>query len=326
MQQKTEDDRKQGIFRIGTRGSPLALAQAEDVKAKLIAAHADLGDASVEIEVITTTGDRILDRSLMEAGGKGLFTKEIEEALLEGRIDMAVHSTKDMPTALPEGLELAVFLPREDSHDAFISPIAKSLEDLPKGAVVGTASLRRRAQTLHQRPDLKVITFRGNVQTRLRKLNAGEAAATYLAQAGLNRLSMQDVATCLMGEDIFLPAPAQGAVTVEIRSSDEAVRARLNALHCPVTATEVQAERAFLTALDGSCRTPIAGRARVIDGKLIFRGAIYSIDGQTHFEVQQTGSPDAASLIGNQAGRQLRVQAGAAFFDQLSHDIKELEG
>ena len=324
MQQKTDTQSKHVRFRIGTRGSPLALAQAEDVKARLIAAHADLDSETVEIVIISTSGDRILDRNLMQAGGKGLFTKEIEDQLLEGRIDLAVHSSKDMPTKLPEGLELAVFLPREDSRDVFISPRAASLGKLPQGATVGTASLRRRAQTLRLRPDLEVITFRGNVQTRLRKLDAGEADATFLALAGLNRLGMADVATSTLAEDVFLPAPAQGAVTIEICTDNDAVRARIAPLHCPVTATEVQAERAFLAALDGSCRTPIAGRARVIDGKLILRGAVYSIDGQSHYSVQQTGTPDAATQVGDQAGKQLREQAGPVFFEALARDIEAL--
>jgi len=317
-----QDNKDQVKLRIGTRGSPLALAQAMDVKTRLIESHADLNDDNVIVHVIKTTGDKILDRHLMNAGGKGLFTKEIEEALIDGDIDLAVHSSKDMPTQLPQGLELAVFLPREDSHDAFISPKAATLAALPAGSVIGTASLRRRAQALRQRPDLSVKTFRGNVQTRLKKLEAGEADATFLAVAGLNRLGMASIATDILGEDMFLPAPAQGAVTIEIRSEDDPVRQRLVSLHCKQTEQEVIAERAFLAALDGSCRTPIAGRARLLEGKLIFRGAIYSLDGQIVFEVQQTGDPDGAALIGEQAGRQLKAKAGVAFFDQLAADIE----
>lgn len=317
-----QDNKDQVKLRIGTRGSPLALAQAEDVKARLIQSHVDLSEDNVIIQVIKTTGDKILDQHLMNAGGKGLFTKEIEEALLNHDIDLAVHSSKDMPTKLPQGLELAIFLPREDSADAFISPKAANLAALPAGSTVGTASLRRRAQALRQRPDLNVITFRGNVQTRLKKLEAGEADATFLAMAGLNRLGQSSVATDILGEDMFLPAPAQGAVTVEIRNDDDILRQRLVPLHCKQTEQEVLSERAFLAALDGSCRTPIAGRARLLDGKLIFRGAIYSLDGQTVFEVQQTGDPDSAALIGEQAGRQLRAKAGSAFFDQLKADIE----
>ncbi len=314
----------QQVIKIGTRGSPLALAQAHDVKAKLLAAHADLSDASIEIVVIKTSGDRILDRHLMNAGGKGLFTKEIEDALLMGLIDCAVHSSKDMPTKLPDGLCLTVFLPREDPRDAFISSKFAHFEDLPKGAILGTASLRRRAQALRLRPDLKVITFRGNVQSRLRKLADGEADATFLALAGLNRLAMAKAATEKLPLDDFLPAPAQGAVTVEIREGDAAMQTRLAPLHCLNTAIEVTAERAFLAALDGSCRTPIAAHAAVQGNALMMHAQLFSLDGTEMYERQDSTEPDlkAASLMGASIGADIRTEAGPDFFVRLATQIE----
>ncbi len=311
------------MIKIGTRGSPLALAQANDVKARLIAAHDDLGENDVEIVVISTSGDRILDRHLMNAGGKGLFTKEIEEALIDSDIDCAVHSSKDMPTTLPDGLELSTFLKREDVRDAFISPTAKSLMDLPQGATLGTASLRRRALALKLRPDLNVVTFRGNVQTRLKKLNAGEAAATFLAQAGLNRLGMADVATQILPVDDFPPAPAQGAVTVEIRIGDTSMKQRLAPLHCVHTATTVMAERSFLAALDGSCRTPIAAYA-TLDGDIIsLRGMLLSLDGTQIFEHSDTARKTEACNLGARVGAVVKDKAGAEFFKRLAIEVEE---
>lgn len=311
-------------LKIGTRGSPLALAQAKDVRARLIAAHDDLSMESVEICVIKTSGDRILDRHLMNAGGKGLFTKEIEDELLEGAIDFAVHSSKDMPTALPPGLELSVFLEREDPRDAFISPRFSHFLDLPKNAVVGTASLRRRAQALRLRPDLKIVTFRGNVQTRLRKLGDGEADATFLALAGLNRLSMAETATEKLTLEDFLPAPAQGAVTIESRIGDERMKARLLPLHHDDTALAVAAERALLAGLDGSCRTPIAAHASRKGDTIIMQAMLLSLDGQTVFQANGTASAslDEAKLLGADLGGKIRADAGPAFFKELTEQVE----
>jgi len=311
-------------LKIGTRGSPLALAQAEDVRDRLVAAHDDLSVDSIEISVIKTSGDRILDRHLMNAGGKGLFTKEIEDALSAGSIDCAVHSSKDMPTALPDGLELAVFLEREDPRDVFISPRFSHFLDLPKGAVVGTASLRRRAQALRLRPDLKIVTFRGNVQTRLRKLQEGDADATFLALAGLNRLSMTATATERLTLEDFLPAPAQGAVTIEVRTGDGQIAARLLPLHHEDTALAVAAERALLASLDGSCRTPIAAHATRQGKSIIMQAMLLSLDGQTVFQANGTASASLAdaALLGAGLGEKIRVDAGPAFFDDLATQVK----
>lgn len=321
MQEATENTKK---LRIGTRGSPLALAQAEDVKARLVAAHDDLTAGDIDIVVIKTTGDIILDRHLMNAGGKGLFTKEIEDALLSGAIDCAVHSSKDMPTTLPEGLRLEVFLKREDPRDVFMSAKVGSFMDLPRGATVGTASLRRRALALRLRPDLKVVTFRGNVQTRMRKLKEGEADGTFLARAGLNRLGMAEAATETLSLADFPPAPAQGAVTVEIREGDTGTAARLAPLHCEETALAVSAERAFLASLDGSCRTPIAAHAWREGNRLKFRALLLSIDGEDVFE--RTSECDAvidqAVKLGKDVGGHIREEAGEAFFKAL---VKAIE-
>lgn len=302
-------------LRIGTRGSPLALWQAEEVKRRLHLAHPDLDDSAVEIVVITTTGDRIRDRALAAAGGKGLFTKEIEESLADGSVDLAVHSMKDMPTVLPDGMEICCLLPREDPRDAFISLVAKSIGDLPAGAVVGTASLRRQSQLLFRRPDLKVVIFRGNVQTRLAKLEAGEAAATFLANAGLTRLGMTDRITALIEPEEMLPAVAQGAIGIEIRSNDEATRARLAPLHDAGTEAAVTAERAMLAALDGSCRTPIAGLA--IDNPngdgMWFRAEIVMPDGSRRHTTERTGAWADAARLGQDAGEELKALAGPEF-------------
>lgn len=311
-------------IKIGTRGSPLALAQAEDVKRRLVEAHEHLSTDDVEIVVIKTSGDRILDRHLMLAGGKGLFTKEIEDALLGGDIDCAVHSSKDMPTQLPDGLELSVFLPREDARDVFISDKFSEFMDLPKGAILGTASLRRRAQALRIRPDLKVVTFRGNVQTRLRKLKDGEADATFLARAGLNRLGMAEAATQTLTYEEFLPAPAQGAVTVEIKSDNGDMAAMLKPLHCGKTAIAVTAERRFLAALDGSCRTPIAAHAAVQGNELLMRAELLSLDGQKVFERDSSCTADltAASEMGAEIGLEIKSAAGADFFAKLAAQVE----
>ncbi|MEM7686144.1 MAG: hydroxymethylbilane synthase, partial [Pseudomonadota bacterium] len=245
-------------LKIGTRGSPLALAQAYETRDRLMAAHG-LPEAAFEVDVIQTTGDQVQDRALSEIGGKGLFTKEIEEKLADGRIHIAVHSMKDMPTVLPDGLIIACLLPREDVRDAFVSDRHETIGDLPQGATVGSSSLRRRAQLLNRRPDLNVVEFRGNVQTRLRKLSEGVAEATFLAAAGLRRLGHADLAARAISTDEMLPAVAQGAIGIECREDNAAVRDLLDAIHDRPTASRLAAERAFLAGLDGSCRTPIGG-------------------------------------------------------------------
>jgi hydroxymethylbilane synthase len=304
---------KTSLLRIGSRGSPLALVQAREVQGRLVAA-CGLDPAHIEIKVIRTTGDAIQDRPLSEAGGKGLFTKEIEEALLAGAIDLAVHSSKDMTTLLPPGLELSAFLPREDARDAFISRKAKDLRDLPAGAVVGTASLRRQALVKRLRPDLAIVPLRGNVETRLRKIEAGEADATLLAVAGLKRLGLLSAATALLDIDAFLPAVGQGAIGIEIRSDDAEARALVAKINDADTATALAAERAVLAVLDGSCRTPIGGHARVSDGVVRFRGIIAKPDGSAAFEVLREGRSDQAAELGADAGRELKARGGDDFF------------
>ena len=301
------------VLRLGTRGSPLALAQAELVRQALAAAH---GFAPERIELVTirTSGDRIQDRPLSEAGGKGLFTKEIEEALAIGSIDLAVHSSKDMPTVLPPGLVLSAFLEREDPRDVFISRKAKSIAELPRGALVGTASLRRQAMMLRLRPDLKVVPLRGNVETRLRKLDEGLADATLLALAGLKRLGLADAATAVLDVDEFLPAVGQGAIGIETRADDTRTRDLIQAINHAPTAIALAAERAFLAVLDGSCRTPIAGHATVSSGGVRFHGMILKPDGSEAFETTRTGGVGSADRLGAAAGSELRARAGADFF------------
>jgi hydroxymethylbilane synthase len=298
---------------IGTRGSPLALAQASQVRDRLAAAHA-LDAEAITLEVIRTTGDRISDRPLTEAGGKGLFTKEIEEALIAGAIDLAVHSAKDMPTILPSGLRIAGVLKREDARDVFISRKAKTLAELPRGARVGTASLRRQALVKRLRPDLIVAPMRGNVETRLRKLDAGEVDATVLALAGLKRLGLTDAATAVLPVDQFLPAVGQGIIAIEARGDDERTLDLVLAVSHAATAAALTAERAFLAVLEGSCRTPIAGYATVAGGQLAFRGLIAKPDGSEVIETQRHGAVTAAVRLGAEAGRELKERAGADFF------------
>lgn len=303
-------------LRIGTRGSPLALAQANDVRARLIAAHG-LHEDAVTIRVIKTSGDIIQDRPLSEVGGKGLFTKEIEEALLANEIDLAVHSMKDVPTVLPQGLFISTILKREDVRDAFISLKYKSLAEMPAGSIVGTSSLRRQSQVKRARPDLKVIEFRGNVETRLRKIADGVADATFLALAGLNRLKLSDRATAAIDTGTMLPAVAQGAVGIEIRSNDTTIANALASLNHPETAICVAAERAFLAKLEGSCRTPIAGLAELTGSSLSFRGEILSPDGKDCYTTAHTGTADKAEQIGIDAARVLLDRAGPEFFAAL---------
>jgi hydroxymethylbilane synthase len=301
------------ILRLGTRGSPLALAQARMVRQALASAHGLPADR-IELSVIRTSGDRIQDRPLSEVGGKGLFTKEIEEALIAGAIDLAVHSSKDMPTVLPAGLVLAAFLAREDPRDAFVSLRARSLSDLPQGATVGTASLRRQAMVKRLRPDLAVVPLRGNVETRLRKLDEGVADATLLALAGLKRLGLADKATAVLDVDAFLPAVGQGAIGIETRIDDARTRELLQPIDHADTASALAAERAFLAVLDGSCRTPIAGHATVAAGRLHFRGMIVKPDGSEAHETAREGGISDAEALGADAGHELRGRAGADFF------------
>jgi hydroxymethylbilane synthase len=301
------------VLRIGTRGSPLALAQATMVQAQLASAHS-LPAEAFELKIIRTTGDVIQDRPLSEVGGKGLFTKEIEEALLAGEIDLAVHSAKDLPTLLPPGLAIVAALPREDPRDVFISRKAKSLRDLATGATVGTASLRRQALVKRLRPDLKVVTFRGNVETRLRKLDEGVVDATLLALAGLRRLGLAEAATAILDTEEFLPAVGQGIVALEARSDNSRTRALLDRINSPDDTIALAAERAFLTVLDGSCRTPIAGHSRVSAGCISFRGLIAKPDGSHVFETTREGAVAQASALGHDAGRELKERAGAGFF------------
>ncbi|MEI7805228.1 MAG: hydroxymethylbilane synthase, partial [Hyphomicrobiales bacterium] len=272
-------------LRIGTRGSPLALVQAREVAARLLAAHG----VAAELKIIKTSGDALQDRSLADEGGKGLFTKEIEEALLAGHIDLAVHSAKDVPTVLPNGLMLAACLEREDARDVFIGASAKTLRDLRKGAVVGTSSPRRQALVKRARPDVEIAVMRGNVETRLRKLADGAADATILALAGLKRLGLAGHASTIMSVEEFLPAAGQGAIAIEVREDNEKIRALLNAIDHADTSTALAAERAFLGVLDGSCRTPIAGHATIAGGKLKFRGLIAKPDGSAAFDASREG-------------------------------------
>ncbi|GAB4284300.1 MAG: hydroxymethylbilane synthase [Roseovarius sp.] len=305
-------------LRIGTRGSPLALAQAHETRARLAAAFG-LEAGAFEIVVIRTSGD---DRAMIAAdtplkalGGKGLFTREIETALIAGEIDIAVHSVKDMPVAQPRGLILDTFLPREDVRDAFVSPRAAGLAELPAGAIVGTSSLRRRAQVLRAWPHLRVVDFRGNVQTRLKKLEAGVAACTFLAMAGLNRLGRPEVARAAMAPEEMLPAIAQGAIGIERRAQDSRVAALLEAIHHPPTARRLAAERAFLATLDGSCETPIAGLAELDGGSLRLRGEILRPDGSESLADDRRAAVEDGPALGAEMARGLLARAGPGFFD-----------
>jgi hydroxymethylbilane synthase len=301
-------------LKIGTRGSPLALAQAHETRARLAKAF-DLPFEAFTIVVIKTTGDKIIDRPLKEIGGKGLFTREIEADLLSGAIDIAVHSMKDMPTLQPEGLLLDTYLPREDVRDAFISPTAKTLADLPAGTVVGTSSLRRRAQLKLKRPDLEVVEFRGNLQTRLMKLDQGVAAATFLAMAGLNRLRMDEVPQTAIETDVMLPAVAQGAIGIERRTDDMRAAQMLAAIHHVPTGQRLAAERAFLLELDGSCETPIAGLAELDGGTLHLRGEVLRPDGSEALSDAMTCPIEDGPKAGKEMAQKLLSRAGPDFFD-----------
>lgn len=301
-------------LKIGTRGSPLALWQAHETRRSLMVAF-DLPIEAFEIVVIKVTGDQILDKALKEIGGKGLFTREIEEALLDGGIDIAVHSMKDMPVAQPQGLLLDCYLPRADVRDAFVSHKYASLADLPEGAVVGSSSLRRRAQLSLRRPDLKLVEFRGNVQTRMKKLEDGVADATFLAMAGLTRLGMADVARSAIATEDMLPAVAQGAIGVERRLDDARVQWMLDAIHDRDTGIRLAAERAFLARLDGSCETPIAGLAVIEGDQLHLRGEILRPDGSEALRGARRGPIANAAALGRDLADELLGLAPKDFFD-----------
>ena len=303
-----------GPLRIGTRGSPMALIQTARVRDRLIEAHPGLGAAgAIEIVTIRTTGDRVQDRRLAEIGGKGLFSKEIEEALLAGAVDLAVHSLKDMETWLPDGLEIACVLARDDPRDVLLSANGASLTALPKGAKVGTASLRRQAQLLRLRPDLSVLPNRGNVNTRIDKLMAGEFDAIVLALCGLERLGKAGLATEILPPEVMLPAVGQGALAIECRAGDDALRQLLDPLHDPGTAACVGAERAMLAALDGSCRTPIAGLAERDGDRLTLEGLLLKPDGSSEVRARRTGATGDAAALGAALGSELRSRAGPGF-------------
>ena len=301
-------------LRIGTRGSPLALAQAYETRKRLIEAL-NASEDSFEIIVISTSGDRILDRPLKEVGGKGLFTKEIEQDMLDRKIDIAVHSMKDMPVEQPDGLTLGCYLPREDVRDAFVSSNFKNVSDLPSGSKVGTSSLRRKAQLKCSRPDLEVVEFRGNVQTRLKKLENGVASCTFLAMAGLNRLGLGEVAQCAINPSEMLPAIAQGAIGIEWRKEDNQITDILKKIHHTETEQRINAERAFLAELDGSCQTPIAGLAVIEGSSLEFTGQVLRTDGsESIFETASCNIEDGPEL-GREMAQKILAQAGPKFFD-----------
>jgi hydroxymethylbilane synthase len=309
------------MVRIGTRGSPLALWQANEVRRRLGVAHPELAaDDAIHIEIIRTSGDRLQQGPLSDVGGKGLFTKEIEEAMLEGMIDIAVHSMKDVPTWFPDGLTIDCLLPRADPRDALIAPGFDSIADLPAGITVGTASLRRKAMLLHRRPDLKVVPLRGNVDTRLGRVSAGEVDATFLALAGLNRLGRNDVGARPVAPEEMLPAVCQGVVGIERRKDDSRIAELLAPLNDTEAATTSAAERALLAGLDGSCRTPIAALAEVNGTEIYFRAAIVRPDGSELIETERRGSTTDAARIGEDASNELRGKAGTGFFIEAAND------
>ncbi|MDP1625882.1 hydroxymethylbilane synthase [Parvibaculum sp.] len=304
-------------YRIGTRGSRLALIQANEVARRIaLALHAHVEDVT-EIVVISTAGDRVQDRSLSEIGGKGLFTQEIEEQLADARIDVAVHSMKDMPTLLPDGLVIDCLLERADPRDAFLSSRANSLMSLPQGAVVGTSSLRRAAQVRARRPDVTVVPFRGNVDTRLKKLADGVADATLLAMAGLTRMNLLECVTAPLAPEELLPAVAQGAIGIERRAGDDEAAHMLEKLHHAETGLRIAAERAFLAVLDGSCRTPIAALAEISGERMRLRTMILTPDGSEIHETEREGLASDAIALGIDAGEELKSRAGPHFFDAV---------
>jgi len=313
---RTSSSLSMALCRIGTRGSPLALAQAYETRKRLIEAFPNelAAEGAIEIVVMKTQGDMILDKALSEIGGKGLFTKELDIALLSDQVDICVHSMKDVPTWLPEKTVLPCNLPREDTRDAFICDKYKSVSELPDGSVIGSASLRRQAQILAKNPTLKLVNFRGNVQTRLRKLDEGIVDATLLALAGLKRMNMQDVATSILEFDEMLPAVAQGAIGIQCRDDDEKSLRFLAALNHQETKIAVDCERSFLDTLDGNCKTPIAGQAWIKDGKLHFRGLIAKPDGSVLLETSRSGAVTDGVAMGKDAGEELKTRAGPGFY------------
>ncbi len=300
-------------LRIGTRGSPLALAQASETRDRMVAAHV-LPVEAITIHVIRTSGDVITDRALSEAGGKGLFTKELDTALMMGTIDIAVHASKDLPTFLPDAIAIVGYLPREDVRDAWISPVAASPQDLPRGASVGTASLRRGAMLKRLRPDLEITLMRGNVETRLRKLAEGACAGTLLAIAGLKRLDLVHRATKILSVDEFLPAAGQGAIGITVRTGDRAIADMLAPVLCAATGEALAAERAFLAALDGSCRTPIGAHATLHGNQIHLRGLVLRPDGSEACEETRSGASEDAEALGRAAGEAVRARLPAGFF------------
>mmetsp|Transcript_14207 Transcript_14207/g.44021 ORF Transcript_14207/g.44021 Transcript_14207/m.44021 type:complete len:335 (-) Transcript_14207:78-1082(-) len=305
-------------LRIGTRGSPLALAQAYMTRELLMESFDELkAEGAIELCIMKTQGDMILDKALSEIGGKGLFTKELDVALLGDEVDICVHSMKDVPTWLPAGTVLPCMLEREDTRDVFISPSASGLAGLKDGSVIGSASLRRQAQILAKNPTLKCVNFRGNVQTRLRKLDEGVVDATLLAYAGLKRMDMADEVTAVLEWDEMLPAVAQGAIGIQCRDDDDRALKYIDALNHEETFTCVSCERAFLAALDGNCKTPIAGQAQIIDGELKFQGLVAAVDGSQIYRTSKTGAPADAKKIGKDAGEAIKAEAGIEFFSWL---------
>jgi len=316
------------VLRLGTRGSPLALAQAYETKGILQKTYSEMeGDDAVDIRIISTTGDQRLEVPLSALGGKGLFTRELDVALASEEVEFCVHSTKDVPTELIPNSELIAMLPREDTRDVLIcrDPSIKRIEDLPAGSVIGTASLRRQAQIYSKNPDVTCVNFRGNVQTRLRKLAAGEVDATLLAYAGLRRMNMEEHATEILDWDQMLPAISQGAISLQCRSDDKKTVDYLAPLSCKDTMQTVTCERAFLAALDGNCKTPIAGQAKIIDGELHFQGLVSSPDGKQYFRAERKGSPEDATAIGRDAGMEIRKEAGEQFFEDMQDYVQQVQ-
>ena len=301
-------------LRIGTRGSPLALAQAHQTRDRLRDAHG-LEASEIEVHVIRTSGDAIQDRPLSEAGGKGLFTKELDTALMMGGIDLAVHSAKDLPTFLPDDIAIVGYLPREDVRDAWVSPVASSPRELPRDAVVGTASLRRGALLKRIRPDIEIALLRGNVQTRLRKIAAGEFSGTLLALAGLKRLGLEGAATYVLPVEDFIPAAGQGAIGLTARNGDTRVAGLLASILCSATGIAVAAERAFLAALDGSCRTPIGVHATIDAQNVTLRGTVLRPDGSEAYDEERYGPALEATAIGRLAGETIKARLPAGFFE-----------
>lgn len=310
------------VLRIGTRGSPLALTQTGMVIEALKNAHRFLAEkGAVETVAIKTTGDKEQSQLLSTIGGKGLFTKELDEAMLAGNIDIAIHSMKDMPTFLPDGISLHAIMPREDVRDAFISNIAGTLDELPSNAVVGTASLRRQAQILNRRPDLRVVPIRGNIDTRLGKLNDGEVAATLLAYAGLRRLGKESAATSIIDTEFMLPAVGQGALAATCLTDDHRANTLLSSLAAPGVSAAILCERAMLAVLDGSCHTPIAGLAEVDDtGVLSLRGLIADPQGRQKVETMVSGPVAKAEQLGQKAAQELLLKAGPALIDAIKSE------